>query len=171
VFLSTILWTNKWLRLKLNWIFVNFEKAHGGKQRRRVKELECPDRRRQPKSFIIIIIIIIITIIIGETKLPYRLYQSVLVEMFNIVRYSIISWLWDNVCIPDTLARYWILQYCMESQIRQRGYDPATSLICIKPRPVTTIIAYIKGQHTEPKRFSSVLIQFSLIYIDTVRRP
>lgn len=24
--------------------------------------------------------------------------------------------------------------YCMESQIRQRGYDPATSLICIKPR-------------------------------------
>jgi len=27
----------------------------------------------------------------------------------------------------------------MESQIRQRGYDPATSLICIKPRPVTTM--------------------------------
>lgn len=25
--------------------------------------------------------------------------------------------------------------YCMESQIRQRGYDPATSLICVKQRP------------------------------------
>jgi len=42
-----------------------------------------------------------------------------------------------NKCVPFTL------QYCMESQIRQRGYDPATSLICVKQRPVTTFIYII----------------------------
>ena len=36
------------------------------------------------------------------------------------------------------IEMFYILQYCIESQVRQRGYDPATSLICIKPRSVTT---------------------------------
>ena len=30
------------------------------------------------------------------------------------------------------------LQYCVESQIRQRGYDPETSMVIVKPRPVST---------------------------------
>jgi len=31
------------------------------------------------------------------------------------------------------------LQYCVESQIRQRGCDPATSLLIIEPRQVLRI--------------------------------